>query len=377
MATTVNRGEFLVLLETAQPGLSGKDVFEQSSCFVFTGGWLATFNGEVACRCKTGLPADFEGAVDAAPLLSALGKMAEETVDLSLTDAELLIEGRSKAVGVRRQAEILLPLESIERPGAWGDLPPDFGQAVEIVQETVGTKKDEFLTLVIHVHPRWMESCDRFQATRYKIRCGNDKPFLVRQASLKHVVRYGMHKMSETDQWVHFKNPAGLIYSIRRFVDEYQDLGSAFAVKGREVVLPKAAEAAADLCSIFSSEDRDDDKVLVDLSPGRMRVTGRGTAGWARQDLEMAYKGEPVQFRISPKLLTTIVQKYAECEISHDLTKLRASGEKWAYVSSLAPVEETKEPAKGKAKGRKPEPEDAPADEYADALGADDPENVF
>jgi len=364
MATTVNRAEFLVLLETAQPGLSTKDVFEQSSCFVFTGGWLVTFNGEISCRVKTGLPPEFEGAVDAAPLLASLAKLTEETVDLAIAGGELQVTGAKKAVGVRLQAEILLPVDSVDRPGAWVDLPEDFSAAVEIVQETVGRDKDQFMTLVIHVHPRWLESCDRFQATRYKIRCGNTEPFLVRQASLKHVVRYGMHRMSETENWVHFRNKSGLIYSVRRFVEDYPDMTAFFSVAGTPTVLPKSAESAADLCAVFSGDDRDDDKVGVELSPGRLRVTGRGSAGWARQDLEMpGYKGEPTAFRISPKLLATVVQKYAECEIAADMTKLKATGERWAYITALAPVD-------GKAAAPpRAEPDDAGGDEGQDESG--------
>lgn len=359
---SVNRAEFVNLLETVQPGLSTRDIFEQSSSFVFQNGWLLTFNGEIACRIRTELPEDFTGAVDAAPLLGVLYKLGEENVELELRGNEMRVSGVRRSSGIRMQAEIALPLENIERPSGWNELPEDFSAAVEIVQETVGTNKDEFITLCIHMHPKYIESCDRWQATRYKIACGHETAFVVRQTALKHVVRFGMHKMAETENWVHFKNKAGLIYSCRRFVEPFPNMKELFTAHGEPVVLPKGAEAAAELAGIFSGEDKDNDKVTVEISGNRMRVRGEGSHGWAREDLEMSgYRGDPVAFRISPALLSLVVKKYSQCEIGAD--KLRADGEKWAYITALGPVDEKK--ANGapepKAKSRKePEPAAVP-----------------
>lgn len=362
---SVARMEFVNLLETVQPGLSTKDIFEQSSTFVFSNGWLITFNGEIHCRIRTQLPPDFTGAVDAAPLLAALYKFGEDNVDLETDGAELRINGVRKAVGVRMQAEIVLPIDQVERPGKWAELPEDFSAAVEIVQETAGTNKDEFITTTVHISPKWIESCDRWQATRYLIRCGNERSFVVRQTALKHVVRFGMHLMSETENWVHFKNKMGLVFSCRRFVDPFPDLGESFKVPGEVVVLPKGAESAAELAGIFSGEDKDNDKVTVEISGTRMRVIGQGAAGWAREDLEVSgYRGAPVAFRISPALLALVVKKHSQCEISE--TKLRVNGECWRYISALSAVEEKKAKPAGRKRAESDEPR---AEMAADAVG--------
>jgi len=368
VSVPVSRSEFLVLLETVQPGLSSKDVFEQSSCFVFDNGWLCTFNGEVACRIRSTLPDEYTGAVDAAPLVAALQKLGGETVELELTDRELVVSGASGArVGVRLQAEVRLPIEQIEKPGQWLDLPEDFTNAVEIVQETAGTQRDQFIALCVHMHPKWLESCDRWQATRYRIRLGHQAPFLVRAASLKHVVRFGMHRMAEAENWVHFRNKSGLIYSLRRFAEPYpvETMDAMFNVAGDPVNLPKGSKPAAELGGVFSGEDKDNDKVTVTLTRGRMTVRGEGAKGWAEVPLEMpGYKGAPVQFRISPKLLGVVTDKYNECEIAGD--KLIAEGERWCYVTALGPVDE-KPKSKAAPKASEPEPEPE----------SNDPEEVF
>jgi hypothetical protein len=66
----INREEFLRNLESVEPGLSPREILEQSSCFIFQKGWIKTFNDEVACKIKS--PLKLEGAVQAAPLLAIL-----------------------------------------------------------------------------------------------------------------------------------------------------------------------------------------------------------------------------------------------------------------------------------------------------------------
>ena len=61
MSKTINRELFLEQLESVQPGLSTREIIEQSSCYVFRGGEVITFNDEIACsqKCDIGI----EGAV--------------------------------------------------------------------------------------------------------------------------------------------------------------------------------------------------------------------------------------------------------------------------------------------------------------------------
>jgi hypothetical protein len=224
------------------------------------------------------------------------------------------------------------------------------------------------------MHPEFLESCDRFQATRYRVACGNKRPFLVRQSALKHVVGFGMHKMSETENWVHFRNKNGLIFSCRRFAETYPNMDAMFAVRGESAVLPKGAETAAELAGIFSGEDKDNDKVTVELTPGRMRVTGEGVHGWAREDLELAgYRGPARTFRISPRLLALIVKnKKPECEIGDD--KLRVDGERWTYITVLGSVGDGEKPVPQSTRKKKhdEEPEPEPETSRASRRDADD-----
>lgn len=338
----VNRQEFLQTLARVQPGLSSSDFIEQSTCYAFADGWVATFNDEICCRTKTGLP-DLTGAVRAKQFTSVLENMADEEVDLDATAAELRISGRRKKAGVRMEAEIVLPVEQVETPAAWMPLPAEFGDAVRSVLGAAGTNDEEFLTVCVHVHPDFVEACDRKQAARYDIATGVSRPFLVRASSLGHVAKLDMTKVGETDNWIHFRNKL-LVFSCRRHLDEYPDITALLKTRGTPTKLPRGASEAAALAGVFTADDKENDKVNVRLTTDRMVVRGEGAFGWASADLETAYKGDDVVFRISPAMLTKLVKEHETCEITPD--KLIVAGERWRYLTCLGRPDASKDAPK-------------------------------
>lgn len=361
VAIRINRNELLRVLGAVSPGLSPKDIVEQSACFAFRNGWVMTFNDEVSARIKTGLPKEFVGAVHADSFFKVLTKLPEEEVELEPDGGELRVRGKRRRAGIRMEADIVLPIEHVERPTEWTELPENFLEAVRIVQESAGRNEEEFVTVCVNIAPRWIEACDRMQATRYKIRTGVEKPFLVRAVALKHITSTEMTEIAETESWVHFRNPSGLILSCRRYNEEFPDLAPALDYQGEAAVLPKGLTEAADLASIFTGEDKDSDYVSVELSEGRLRVRGEGSKGWASSDVKLAYHGRALAFRVSPKLLVELVNKHNECELGPD--KLKVTGERWVYVTGLIPPE-----GGGAADEPEPEREEAsvPAPETAD-----------
>lgn len=338
----VNRADLLRVLETVQPGLSPKDAILQSTAFVFRKGKVITFNGEVSARMPSGLPAELTGAVQADQLLQLLRHLKDDNIDVEFEEGEFRVYAERREAGIRMEAEIVLPLDQVERPGDWVDLPPEFGEALKLAGGSAGKNQDEFVTVCVHVHPDWVEACDRFQACRYKLDTGVREPFLVRWASAKHVTAFGITEMSETESWVHFANPAGLVLSVRRFNDAFPHdrVTKLLEERGERTVLPPELADAAKLAGIFSGEDRDQDMVLVELRDGKVRITGEGTLGWARETTKIVYHGPPLAFRVSPAQLSELVQTHNECELMEK--KLRVDGGKWTYVTCLFQPKEKK-----------------------------------
>ena len=369
----VNRIDLLKALQAVQPGLALGDTIAQSACFVFRNGRVITFNDEVACRFRTPLPKEFTGAVQSRQIVQTLELFKDdEDVDVEITADRFIIRGRGrKEVGVRLEADILLPYEVVERPenSAWKDLPQEFSEALKLVQEAAGRKVEEFLTVCVHVHPDWLEACDRLQVTRYRLKTGAKEPFLVRKSSIQHIVPLGMTEFAETESWVHFANPAGLIFSCRRYTEPFMDVTPLLDFRGERIVLPRGLDEATKIGEVFTSEDKDNNRVLVQLRDEEMIVRGEGTSGYAVVPVPCKYRGPAMEFRVSPALLRKLVELHNEGELGETKFghRLRIDGEKWTYLTSLG----TSDKPKPKEKERKKAKDEAPAERNGDHRAGD------
>lgn len=361
----VSRGALLEALARVEPGRSTRDFLAQSACYVFQAGSVVTFNDEVCCRTASGLDRDFAGAVAGAPLKLGLENLTDDDIDLEIGPKELVVRGARKRFGVRLETEILLPVNEVEPPAGWTALaePDEFAAALRAVCATAGSEADGFGAQCAHFTPSHLEACDLRQALRHQIGLPipEGERFLVKAKSLAPAAGLGPTKMGLTPRWLHLRNKL-LVYSVRRHLDDFPDLEPIFAFRGAPATLPKGAAEAAKLGAVFTADGGDDDKVAVNVSAGRMRVRGAGAYGWAEADLELAYEGDALAFRIAPAMLEKLVTDHNQCEVGPG--KLRVDGERWQYVSVLGKPDTGVElpPAEPGV-----DTEDLPADAEADA----------
>ncbi len=337
----VNREKFLHALEMCAPGLSPRDVIQQSSCFAFKDKYVHTFNEEVAVRYKS--PVDIVGAVRAEPLIGILQKLTEETIEVTQDEAELKIKGKRRECGITMESEIQLPLEHLESPGKFSPLPERFVDAIGLVQECVSTDDGKWHLTCIHIHPKWVESFDEYQFARFNLKTGVSSSILVKQQALQHIIPSGMNEFSQTDSFIHFRNPNKLVLSCRLYVDEYPSMKMMVdEAHGDRIKLPKSLMEATDRAELFSSSNSGDDQIRVDLKPGHCQLQGDGQFGWYKEGRKATYGGRPFSFKVKPNMLRQLVQRYHQngCEVSEKA--FRAGNEEFIYVTTLAEVKDEK-----------------------------------
>lgn len=350
--TRVAKGELLAALEAAEPGLSPRDIVEQSSCIVFRAGWVIAFNDEICVRVKGPLPPDIGGAVHGKPFLESVRRMKSDDLQVWPSGGRLWVQGgRQRAYG-RMDSEILLPLGAVEKPdnAAWVKVHPDFLPALTMAHEFAGRDDSQFAFTCVHLTPNFVEACDSTQMLRVNVTTGIRESVLVRKEAVKAVAGLGVTRMAETNGWVHFraaaKNEEGnkspeLVISCRRYLEEYDDLSGHLEFQGTKVELPSELVEASAFAEVYSQENSDDNLVTVTLKPGWLHVEGLGNTGGAEQKAKMNYDGESLAFRIAPKMLARVVERYKRCEIGP--TKLKATGANWTYVTALGVPNDSEE----------------------------------
>lgn len=301
-----------------------------------------TFNDEVACRKKTGVA--ITGAVQAAALFDILQKLDDETLQVTENEeGQLEFKGKQKAFGITKDKEIFLPIDRVETPERWRELPKEFTEAVALVQHCVSTDESKFLLTCVHISPEWVEACDNFQILRVKMNMGLKDSVLVRGTSLKDLTTLAMTEMALTKSWIHFRNESGLIYSCRRYSENYPDLSPLLKGKGEPIVIPKGMAKASERAGVFASDPSGESQVQVSLAPGKIRIKGEGATGWYKEVSAVAYEGPPMEFLIAPSLLKQISDNHSDATISSD--KLMVSGGHWRYVTVISGVKKKEEEA--------------------------------
>lgn len=336
----VNREALLNDLALVKAGLSPREFIEQSSCFVFQDGMVMTFNDEVACRKSIDL--NITGAVQAPALVAILEKLEEPELKVRENDnGELEFRGKNKGFAITKDAEVFLPIDRVEVPEKWRSIPAEFSEAVELVRQCVSKDETKFTLTCVHLHPEYIEACDNSQIMRCKIDTGLKRPILVRGSSLAHITSLGMDQIATTKSWIHFKNPTGLIFSCRKYIDEYYGTDELLKFKGHPIVIPKGMAKAADRAAIFAADKSGDPLVMISLSNGVMKIKGEGLSGNYWEAKKVNYQGPAMDFLIAPALLRHIAERYSDAALTSD--KLKVSGGHWEYVTVLARSNEEEE----------------------------------
>jgi hypothetical protein len=344
-----NREELLRRLKAAESGLSTREIIEQSSMFVLKGGYACTYNDEVSVKARTGLDKALTGAVKAKPLLDLLEKLPEDEVELAVDGEELIVAGKRRKAGLTLQAEIVLPVDQIEAPETWKPLPADFAEAVQTAARcTAQTTANSEHAVFVHLHPEWAEASDGYQLCRWKLATGLRKPVCVRATSITPACQLGVTEFAETKAWMHLR-AKGVVYSLRRYLEDYKDMGPALEPEGSPAVLPKGLAEACERALVLVGENPEEERrVEVDLRPGRVRLKGVGISGWYSESKRLSgYEGKPCRFLISPSMLADIVRNHSECRIGEK--RLTCLSNKYTYCAWLfAPnsgtIEEKEEP---------------------------------
>lgn len=344
----MNRNEFLQALDAVRPGLSPKPLVEHANSFTFRNGQVQTYNDEIACRFRTKLPKEFAGIVASKSLLAYLNKIADEFIEIKADEEakQFTVLGRGKRADMLTAFESVFAIDAVERPpkDSWVPLSPRFGDAIGMVVECAGRDESKSVLTCVHVHPQYVEASDDTQWCRAKCKTKTEEPFLVKRDAIRHVCKLDMTEMAQTDSWVHFRNPAGLVFSCRRLTQKFPDVSHlAEPGKGRKMTLPKELAGDVEAVNVAASEDKDTNAVIVELETGKFRVSGIGvtikTKHWKKCD----YSGKPFAFMIQPQMLIEITKRERSCTIEKNM--LRMSGDHWMYVTDLAEPQKVKQAA--------------------------------
>jgi hypothetical protein len=333
---TVNKEQLKKALEIVKPGLASKEQIEQSTSFAFIKGRVVTYNDEVSLSHPVpGL--DLTGAILADNLYKFLHNLKKDTLVMELVENEVILHSGGAKAGLLLQAEIKLPLQKeIGRPKDWVKIPEHLIEGINFCMTSCGKDMSRPKLTCVHVNQEgFVQGSDSYRIAHYDV--GEKIPvptFLLPATSAIEVVKLKPIEMTKGKSWIHFRTEEDTMISCRLLNDTYPSTEGFFKDKGVRVIFPKITEDILKRAQVFSKREHLlDESVHIKMGKGRFMMKSRCDTGWFREQIIAKYKGDIIEFDITPYLLKGILAETRE--FKYDVDRLVFRGERWYYVSML------------------------------------------
>lgn len=338
----VNRSQFLGRLLMALPAVTDVAEEDGTDCFFFKNGKILTFNEELFCRVNSGLDEHVNGAVSHKRIIPFLQKLTNDTLVVLKKKGKLIIKAgkhRLAKFPLERAADIE---QAVEIPKKWKRLPETFGEAVSLVSSCADAKSQFFFLTCIRMTRKFFEATDNDQVIRYPIKMPIEGSFLLPKKAILKLLAFEPSRFAETENWLFFKNGAGVLFGIHKFADnEFPNVSQSLDFTGDKLALNTGISTAAQLGGIFSKDDSDE-HVHVTLSKGNIKIVGESVGGYYRENVPIKYKGKKaISFTIAPELLQDVVKRTSSVVVAPD--KMRVQNPKYVYVVCLCAPKKNKE----------------------------------
>lgn len=343
----ISKKQLQEALEIVKPGLAGKELIEQSTSFAFMNGTVKTYNDEISISHPVeGL--ELEGAILADNLYKFLGKIKEENLDLTVKGNEIILTTGKAVAGLSLMNEVKLPFdEELGQKGKWQELPEKFIENIAFVMTAAGTNLSQPLLTCVHVHKDgYVEASDGYKVARHML--ASEMPintFLIPAKSVVEVTKLDPKptRIATGKGWIHFRNKNKTIISCRILnQDTYKDLSSYLNVKGIRITLPDNVSDILSRAVIFAKRDHIlEEKVYITINKDVLKMKASSPSGWFREETVMpTFKGDPINFVITPYLLKGILAETGGCEVTNN--RIKFEGTNWVFVSVLNTKEKEK-----------------------------------
>jgi hypothetical protein len=320
----------------------GREYIDQSDCFVFQKGRVRSFNSELSVSAPCGL--EIECAILYKFFSRIMHSTEEGDVEYSIEDGNLVFHAGRSVAKFRIENEIKLPIETIEQPVKWNDLSDAFPKALEMILPvaTESKKSARFILTCVHFTPNFVEAFDGKQAIRYKLQLPIKSPLIIKTEAVEALKTLNATQVSETENWIHFRNPKDVIMSVRKNVTPYVNLDTYKLFdkddSGIDIVIPANMKDIVAKAALFAADNKSEEQQYIrcTLSPRRITVSGNSANGAFSQSKKTSYNGDSITFLISERIVLFTREEDTIAKLSVTENRIRVREGALRYASTLA-----------------------------------------
>jgi hypothetical protein len=287
----IRRTELLKALKQCLPGIESRDILMQGAdLFVFTGGFIYSYNNAISVRVpieSEGLiEAHVEGAVKAQELYDIVNKLTGDSVTFTVKKKSWVLEsGRARAELVLMEGDFSKRLAGIEPDSKkWELVPPEFLSGIRAcrMQKNHSTLSGVFIT------ESDIMSTDGFQMNRWAYKGPKIKNTWIGDEAVAELLKFdSIAAVQIKESWALFNTKDGAVFSVKVLDDKqwpHDKLLSVIEKNKKEPadpagVFPKALYDVVDRASSFYMDIAAYKGVKLDISPDKITVTAKRPSG--------------------------------------------------------------------------------------------------
>lgn len=330
----INREELQEILTKLRPGLAKRETVEQATHFIFTGEEIVTFNDQICIHYP--FKSDFEFSVKADEFYKIISTLPDFKLKLSLEENILKLDTQTTRAGLSIVVDpdhmVVELVEKVrETIGEWKSLPENFIQGMYLCLFSASKDAQKGPLVCISIANSSIVSCDNYRASIFHLdESANLDSFLIHSRDAAELVKFpDIREYSVSDNWTHFKNKDGVMFSARKFWDEYKNISSVFEFdydNSQKITLPKELKDIVSSCAVMAGGDIDAERhVKLSFKNGWVTCSSEKDIGWIQKTIEVDYKGKLIEFNVNPSFFSQVLEKVT--------TMFYEGREKVAFVS--------------------------------------------
>ncbi len=218
----VNRLDLVDVLNLVRPGLSQKEIVEQSNHFIFNKDEVLAYNDELLISYPFDI--DVQCTVDSSLFLKLLSKMTTETISLEVKKGILEVwnEKTNAQIPIVEESEIFEHIKTVTSglgDTKWHRLSEDFIEGLRLCAFSADTDRQRGTLTCVRVEGSDVMSGSKSRISWYQMDKEVDEDFYIEAALIQELSRYDdISSYTLSKAWAHFKSKGGVTFSARRVI---------------------------------------------------------------------------------------------------------------------------------------------------------------
>lgn len=328
------RKRVLEILKMIKPGIASKDLVESMQYFFISGTEIVTYNDRISITHP--FDSNFSAFVKAESFFNVMSKSSVESFMLAKDEGTVSV----KAKGLNVKLPVVIDDEVISRIKnigkdlvnvKWNVLPENFADCITLCSFAASKSESESTLSCVHIQGASCIASDNNRIASATLKKETQEMF-IKASEIKNLISVAPIVYTISSAWLHFKNEAGCIFSIRRIKGDYPNFLPHFEFEGSRVDLPQDLTEGTDLASIFTSET-EQPSISIKIVNNLCILSVLSESGGLDFETKIEYSGDPLKFTINPDFLLEMMKYSTSVVITEGKAKLET--ENFSLLTSL------------------------------------------